>query len=251
MKPYLLSSLAVLFFAATPAAIAQQPLISDSRIKTFVYNENEVYELSTHTGYQLNVEFGAREEVQTVALGDRVGWKVVANGRRLFIAPMEDNIHTNMTVITTKRTYQFDLNSGGARFVPSKALAYVIRFYYPGEDKGLGAWPATTADVTAATIPPPRPSNREGAAYNYDYTFTGPDQLAPLKVFDDGAATYFKLNMPPSSPSPRIFAVGSDGNEHPVEAVQANGELVKVGGIAPRFVVRYGDQFICIYNERT
>ena len=29
--------------------------------------------------------------------------------------------------------------------------------------------------------------------YNFNYTFSGPDEIAPVKVFDDGEFTYFEF----------------------------------------------------------
>ena len=46
-----------------------KPVVSDSRIKTFVYNENDVYKLKTHYGYQSNIEFSRAESIETVSVG--------------------------------------------------------------------------------------------------------------------------------------------------------------------------------------
>lgn len=115
-------------------AAGQGVINSDSRIKTLVYNENDVFSILTVFGYQSNIEFSKNEEITTISLGDKVGWQVVPSGRRLFIRAQEDGAHTNMTVITNKRAYQFDLKSSeDGELVPSEELSYVIRFYYPDE----------------------------------------------------------------------------------------------------------------------
>lgn len=113
-------------------AHASVPIVADSRIKTLVYNENEVYSITTHYGYQANVEFGNNETIEAVSVGDRVGWQIVPAGRRLFVRAMEENAHTNMTIVTSKRAYQFDLHSSSSNAVYGSAeLTYVLRFYYP------------------------------------------------------------------------------------------------------------------------
>lgn len=48
-----------------------------------------------------------------------------------FIKPMEKNIRTNMTIITNKRTYQFDIVSKELEDENDKDLVYVVRFQYP------------------------------------------------------------------------------------------------------------------------
>ena len=45
----LLAGLALVFSAS--ATFAGQPITTDSRIKTFVYNANEVFSITTHYGY--------------------------------------------------------------------------------------------------------------------------------------------------------------------------------------------------------
>lgn len=116
------------------SAIAATPITTDNRIKTYVYNENEVYNLLIHYGYQSNIEFGIGEEVETISVGDSYAWKINPIGRRLFIKPMEENIHTNMTVITNKRTYQFDIMSRAADDKIDKELVYVVKFFYPDKN---------------------------------------------------------------------------------------------------------------------
>lgn len=44
---------------------------------------------------------------------------------------MERNIRTNMTIITNKKTYQFDLVAKELESGDEKDLVYVIRFQYP------------------------------------------------------------------------------------------------------------------------
>jgi type IV secretory pathway VirB9-like protein len=129
-----------------------QPIVSDSRIKTLVYNPNEVFTITTHYGYQANIEFGAREEIETVSVGDRVGWQIVPAGRRLFIRAMEENAHTNMTVITSRHSYQFDLRSSASDAVyGSEELVYVVRFFYPEEG---GALPSPMLGIPMSAAAP-------------------------------------------------------------------------------------------------
>ncbi len=246
MKHTLYSLSFCLFLILGSPALAAQPVVTDSRIKTFVYNEYDVFNVMTHYGYQTNIEFGEREQVETVSIGDRIAWQIVPAGRRLFIRAMEENAHTNMTVITNMHTYQFDLNSNnGGKLKPSEALAYVIRFYYPGDDDELklSQPPTTSADLMQDVSVP------AGPAYNYQYTFTGPDKLAPLKIYDDGRATYFKLQPTPTMP--RFFAVGPDGREYPVQVQPGNNGMITIPAVVPKMVVKYSDsEFICVYNER-
>jgi type IV secretion system protein VirB9 len=107
-------------------------ITTDNRIKTYIYNPNEVYLLVLHFGFQSHIEFAKEEEIQTISLGDAYAWTISPLGNRLFIKPLEKNIRTNMTIITNKRTYQFDIVSKELGLEEDeKDLVYVVRFYYP------------------------------------------------------------------------------------------------------------------------
>lgn len=107
------------------------PITRDSRIKTYVYNPNEVYMLVLHHGFQSHIEFSTGESIETISLGDSYAWKITPLGHRLFIRPLEKNIRTNMTIITNKKSYQFDLVSKELEEGEEKDLVYLIKFFYP------------------------------------------------------------------------------------------------------------------------
>jgi type IV secretory pathway VirB9-like protein len=126
------SALVTVTGVAAVDVMAQDAIVTDSRIKTLVYSPNDVFSLLMVYGYQSNIEFSEKEEIQTVSVGDRVGWQIVPAGHRLFIRPLEFGAHTNMTIITSKRSYQFDLRSAPDEKLPeSEELVYVVRFFYP------------------------------------------------------------------------------------------------------------------------
>ncbi len=249
---------ALVFLLSLNAAWAT-PVATDSRIKTFVYNANEVFSVTTHYGYQSNIEFGTNEVIDTVSVGDRVGWQIVPAGRRLFIRAMEENAHTNMTIVTSKRAYQFDLRSSSANAVfGSEELTYVVRFFYPDDAQAgaaapLAAYtppptppapeplpPAAAAKVLPANVAPAKPAN------NYRYTYSGPPAIAPLKIFDDGRTTYLKR---PSAAIPQITVLTADGQSTSVPARRTPDGLVAIDVVAPRLSLRQGTQQVIIYNE--
>jgi len=107
----------------------------DNRIKTYIYNPDEVYLLVLHFGFQSHIEFSKNEEVQNIILGDAYAWKLTPLGNRLFIKPLEKDIRTNMTIITNKRTYEFDITSVELMEGGEKDLVYVIKFDYSRSKK--------------------------------------------------------------------------------------------------------------------
>jgi type IV secretion system protein VirB9 len=107
------------------------PITVDNRIKTYVYNPYEVYLLVLHSGFQSHIEFAKGEKIVTLSLGDTYAWKLTPLENRLFIRPLEKNVRTNMTIITNKRTYQFDLVGKDYQEEDEKDLIYLVRFLYP------------------------------------------------------------------------------------------------------------------------
>jgi len=105
-------------------------ITKDNRIQEYIYNPNEIYLLRLHFGFQSHIEFAKNEEVQNIILGDAYAWKLTPIGNRLFIKPLEKYIRTNMTVITNKRTYEFDISSVELVEGGEKDLVYVIKFDY-------------------------------------------------------------------------------------------------------------------------
>lgn len=113
----------------------EEPIVTDSRIKTYVYSPNDIYLLVLHYGFQSHIEFAKNETIETITLGDSYAWKITPLGNRLFIKPMERNIRTNMTVITNKKTYQFDIVAQELEDGEEKDLVYVVRFQYPKKSR--------------------------------------------------------------------------------------------------------------------
>ena len=132
-KIYLILVLMTCAFPGISAA-ADIPITTDRRIQTYVYSENEVFKLVIHYGYQTSIEFATGEQVQTISMGDNFAWKITPSGSRLFVKPLQENVHTNMTIITNIRTYQFDLFSKAATDLDDNELVYVLRFFYPVAD---------------------------------------------------------------------------------------------------------------------
>lgn len=250
---------AILSILVSALAAQAQPITTDSRIKTLVYDPNEVFSITTHYGYQCNIEFGFKETIQTISVGDRVGWQVSPSGQRLFIRAQEENAHTNMTVITNLRAYQFDLRSSAADAVfDSDQLTYVVRFFYPDDRGYAGNQPpggylppppapsaayrvaATSVRPTSVTTPSIAP------AFNYHYTYSGTPAAAPLKIFDDGKRTYFKF---PPGATPQISVISTTGEIFAIATEPTTDGLLAVNAVAPRFRVDQAGQQVFVYND--
>ena len=131
----------LLAFAVSNVAAAYESESADDRIKTMVYNENEVYTILTRNGFATAIELSRKEKVQAISIGDSVGWQITPAKNRLFIKPTLLDSTTNLSIITDKRTYQFELIVSSSR-VRNAKHAYVVRFFYPSEAKKVAPLPS-------------------------------------------------------------------------------------------------------------
>jgi len=224
------------------ALAAQFPhfLGSEKKFRSYIYNPNDVYRYVGHYTYQGFVEFEEGETIGTISMGNPSLWLFETLGNRLFLKPVgEDNSETNMTVITSKRVYHFELMAKEAKGINDKDLIFVAKFVYPDEkDKNLVSFPkAPISD---------EPDLRDLSPYNFNYKYTGEPAIAPVKIFDNGEFTYFQFAKK-NAEIPAIFSVDSQGFESLVNFRSA-GSYIIVERVSPQFTLRNGDQIVCVYN---
>jgi len=217
-----------------------QPGPSDPRIRTVTYNPNEVVLLQGHPGYQMMIEFNSNERIENVSIGDSTVWQVTPNRKAtlLFLKPVDRNAATNMTVVTNLRRYAFQLTASEATGPDDPSIVFDVRFLYPD-----------TAQLVIDVPPPPEPAPMPQAPsvdnLNFAYDTSGSKKTAPLRVFDDGAATYFQF--PDQMDTPAIFAMDSSGHESLVN-FQVRGRYFVVDSIGQAFALRLGPEKTIIRN---
>ena len=205
----------------------------DPRIRVIPYDPDRVVLVDAAFGFQMMIQFSGDEHIQNVSVGDGSAWQVTPNkaATLLFIKPVDVASRTNMTVITDRRSYLFELNahqSAGAGAASAYLdPAYVLRFTYPADKKDAQ--------------PDPPPERRNTA-----YSFAGSRATLPSVVFDDGRFTYFR--WPDQVSVPALFLVSADGAESLVNYSVRDGFQV-VEQVAPRFVLRNGKDVTVIINE--
>lgn len=224
---------------------AQLPryLGSEKKFRSYVYNPNELYRYFGHYTYQGFIEFEGGEVINTISMGNPTLWLVETLDNRLFLKPVgEDNSETNMTVLTTKRVYHFELVAKEAKGMGDKDLIFVVKFLYPDEkDKNIVEFSKTPA--------PDEPDLRDLSSYNFNYQYTGERIIAPSKVFDDGIFTYLEFANK-NSEAPAIYSVDSEGYETIVN-YRIAGKYMIVEKVAPQFTLRNGSDIVCVYNMET
>ena len=111
---------------------AFMPITTDSRIKTIIYSPTEIFKLKFHRHFQSYIEFPQDEKFKVISIGDNYSFDVKQVENRLFVRPKMSGSLTNMTIITSKRAYHFELHSSKEDINETDAeLVYVAKFYYP------------------------------------------------------------------------------------------------------------------------
>jgi len=135
--------------AALLACAAGSVQAQDSRLVTRVYDDAEVVTIEGKLGVQATIGFGEGEQIENVAVGDADKWQITPNKRAdlLFVKPLDAAARTNMTVVTDKHTYFFDLVAS-----PAAKPIYMLRFTYGPAKTAI---PVAEAPIPVAAEAPP------------------------------------------------------------------------------------------------
>lgn len=228
----LLIALAVATAPLAHAADTPRPGVLDPRIQTVEYDPDQVVVLRGTLGYQFMLEFSPDERIETVSIGDSIGWQVTPNRKAnvLFIKPIEASAGTNLTVLSDQRRYAFEL-----RVAPRSSRApilYVARMVYP-------------QPAVVEVLPDPPPEGPPTVA-NAAYVISGSTDSRPLRVFDDGQQTFFEWSA--DSAVPAIFAVSASGSESLVNSA-VRGPYTVVEQLAAKFMLRNGSAVTTVVNQ--
>jgi type IV secretion system protein VirB9 len=243
-KLIFVANLFLLLFTINSANAVQMPrfLGTEKKFRSYIYNPTEVYRYIGHYTYQGFIEFEEGETISTISMGDPSLWLFENLGNRLFLKPIgEDFSETNMTIITSKRIYHFELTAKEAKGLEDKDLIFVAKFFYPDErDKNI-------MEFAKAPISN-EPDMRDLSIYNFNYQYVGEPSIAPIKVFDNGEFTYFQFSKK-NADIPAIFAVDSSGFESLIN-FRAAGDYIVVERVSAQFSLRNGSDIICVYNNQ-
>src|SRR5215472_13890468 len=102
---------AALIFAPMGASSAEASGTVDARIRVLIYATDEVYRLKGFVGYQIDLEFESGETFVGLGTGDLDSLTFAAQENHLFLKPRAGGATTNLTVLTTRRTYHFDYST--------------------------------------------------------------------------------------------------------------------------------------------
>ena len=216
----------------------------DPRLVERLYDADSVVTIEGRTNVQATIQFGDDEQIENVAIGDSTSWQVTPNKRAnlLFVKPLGARAATNMTVITNRHTYLFDLVAS-----PKASPLYVLRFTYPEvpEEEAIPqlAEVPNAAELQAAADPY---AVTDPAELNFAWASKGDRKLLPARTYDDGEATF--LSWPAGTPVPAILIKDHEGTEGPVNYA-VRGETIVVDGVPREIVLRSGKNLATLINQ--
>ncbi len=223
---------------------------NDPRLITLEYDENAVVQVNGVANVQATIKFAEDESIENVAIGDSSSWQVTPNKRAslLFVKPLAETAATNMTVVTNRRTYLFDLVAS-----PKNKPVYVLQFHYPEleaqkEEARLAAEAAAAREqanaleLQAANDPL---AVSDPADLNFAWQTDGDRDLFPARAYDNGEATF--LTWPEGTPIPAILVTNHEGDEGPVNFT-VRGDTVVVEGVPREIILRSGRDTATLTN---
>ena len=225
------------------AAVSASPLLAagtptggsrDIRIRNAVYDPNQVFIIETDLRFATTIHFERGERFQAVIAGDTESFEITPItdlGNVVAIKPHVSRAVTNMTVITNRRTYSFELREGHINGATGRF--YEVRFSYP----------ETARRQVASSAPKGFQAPR-----NYAYKIAGEGDFQPSSVYDDGRYTYFVFRE--GIRQPAIFKADAQGRERTVNWTQ-QGDVVRVLGVNEYWTLRIEDQALCVARDRS
>jgi type IV secretion system protein VirB9 len=230
------AALAVLGCIPTGAA-------ADSRIRSLTYDPDHIVQILGKPGIQSTIEFGDDERIENVAVGDSNAWQITPNHRAslLFVKPLVARSRTNMTVVTDRRTYMFDLVAGDKWTTP----VYALKFSYPNDKPAEPA--VKPANQPAVAVDPQQAAAMAAEKLHFDWQSRGYGKLIPSRVFDDGTSVYLSWNR--EVPLPAILTMSEDRKEGPVN-YRVSGDYIVVSPIPQNMVLRYEKRVAMLWTTR-
>jgi type IV secretion system protein VirB9 len=214
---------------------------TDSRIRVAPFSGDRIYRLVGYVGYQIDLEFEPGETFIGLGSGDLDGLSFVGQDNHLFLKPKAANVATNLTVLTSRRHYQFDYTALSQRPTShDQGVIYALRFTYsplPSQTASDAAAKRLESQLEAASTQRP---------HNTDYWYCGHPALKPVAANDDGVHT--RLQFAANAELPAIFVRNEDGSESLLNFSIDAGDVI-LHRVAKQFVLRRGKLTGCIVNR--
>lgn len=250
-----LLAFAVNALATTDAISVPTPGNLDSRIVTFAYTPDVVFQLPVTVGMHTHIALGDGEELaETPRIGEKVRWRIEGNEKNLYIKALQPNVRTSLSLVTNKRVYQFELFSTTK---PGERIQKA-QFTYPDEEAGIQiAWrkkqereqEVVEKQTKALQVQNLAPKPIDSARMTFYAIQTENAEYKRMHAYSDGVKTWMRL-PPGIQDLPAVFMVDKDdqGKEQlmPVNYTVVDRESVRdrdvivIDRTAPQWRLRIG-----------
>ena len=238
------------FFYVVCYAKQVEHIIKGNLIKIVAYQPDTVVLVHASTFASIQIFFGKNEIIKTIQNGDLAAWLVnVPEGlnNMLFLKPTIFGSNTNMIVVTNQHTYYFHLICDNNTISSRTISTYAIHFIYPKKllFNSLSKEQLSISEKKIYFLNRARLIKK----YNWDYSFSGTQEIMPLHVFDDGQFTYMQLQAKQSIPA--IFSVDNVYGKENIVNYRINKDYLIIQQVYPQFTLRKGKyQVTSIFNNK-
>lgn len=229
------------------AALSAPASAQDPRLVERLYDPATVVRIDGRVNVQAVIRFGEDESIQNIGIGNSQDWQVTpTKGRNIvFVKPLSPRAATNMTVVTDKRTYLFDLVASPT----SKAPLYQLTFVYPEEPEPelAEANPEDDANPLELAAANDDLAVLDPSMLNFEWSSSGDAALLPERVFDNGEATFLVWGEDASIPA--ILVKDHEGTLGPVNFAP-RGDTLVLDFVPGEIFLRSGDDEAVLLNLR-
>lgn len=210
----------------------------DARLRSVIYDPQQIIRLQGYVGYQIDLEFALDERFANLAAGDTAALDVAAIDQHLLIKPRTALVGTNITIFTNRRVYHVQYRAARSIPIPpTHDVVYAVRFVYPMDVEAPAAAKSVDRELDAPSVSRP---------HNLQYDYCGPPTLRPLRVYDDGVQTH--VTFPVRADIPAIFVRDAAGTES-LANFHVESESVIIHQVAAQLVLRRGRLIGCLVNR--
>jgi len=202
-----------------------KPILSQDGKITYLYGATAVTVL-TKLYHSTDIELQAGETIENINAGDTVRWKIAAayhgTGKNktlhIFVKPIDTGLKTNLTVLTSKRAYRFNLESSKTKHMP------IVGFVYPQSYQDIVNKLRAQDEIERAkeekrTIPNPEAKGKRFSIVDLDFNYeiNGDDPVwKPVRVYNDGVKTIIELSEKARYTRVPVLSVIDEGNEEAI-----------------------------------
>lgn len=222
------------------------PAPHENRILRYTYSPDVIFRILTAPNFHVQIELGEDEGLkETPVVGDSAQWRLSGGPRNLYVKPLREGLVTSMSVVTNKRTYQFQLVSGKAN-----SVYQMVSFDYPDRDAEI----KLKNDIAQASAAAERhrlnsqiiATNVDPANLDFNFTVTGEASFRPTAVYTDGKFTY--LRMPNVQDTPAVFLLDDAGNPSLIN-YKVKPNMIEVERVAKHLLLKLGQAEVKIDKQ--